>query len=579
MVKLVLHQLVFSKPIERSTGGALTDQIRDIATVENGFNVPGYTVNQGFDYAILENARKLDANRDFDFNSQLGYISLNQRLSNDEKLALKEQKCHGTRLTLYSIQMEDLQKFLIVIFDNTNRGSNTLPDVEDIDRDLTMNTVNSYYEYRIQIKPNSTTDDKYVTDILDTQEVPTSEYKIPLSDFTEAVGGITDFRSISFMRMYMTGFNSPAVLRFATLDLVRGDWRTYLKNLQDVAVDTNPDDDGTTIDVNAVNIEENENRTPIPYVLPPGVVRERLNNNNTVIRQNEQSLSFVGSIRNMMVGIKNVSDEFASGEVWFNELRLAGLDNNGGWAAIAAIDANIADFANITATGSKSTSGFGAIDQMPNERSREDAISYDLVTNVNVGQLLPKKWGIQIPFNYGISEEIITPEFDPVYDDLKLQDLVDAEDTQEGKDAVLEQAEDYTKRTSINLIGLRKDRGEEADANFYDIENFTFNYSYNETEHRDFEIKRLRDQTVNTGFVYNHAFQPLEIAPFAKKDSLFTGKYWKWLKDINLNLLPATVSLNSNINRQFNQQRFRDVIEEGVDALELPLLQQRKLSV
>jgi cell surface protein SprA len=56
---------------------------------------------------------------------------------------------------------------------------------------------------------------------------------------------------------------------------------------------------------------------------------------------------------------------------------------------------------------------------------------------------------------------------------------------------------------------------------------------------------------------------------------LFTGKYWKWLKDINLNLLPATVSLNSNINRQFNQQRFRDVIEEGVDALELPLLQQR----
>ena len=617
--------------------------------------------------------------------------------------------------------------------DNTNRGSNTLPDVEDIDRDLTMNTVNSYFEYRVQIKPNSTTDDKYVTDILETQEVPSNDvpdgstlnrrwiqYKIPLSDFTEAIGGITDFRSISFMRMYMTGFNSPAVLRFATLDLVRGDWRTYTKNLQDVTVDTNPLDDGTTLDVNAVNIEENENRSPINYVLPPGVARERLNNNNTVIRQNEQSLSLVvnnlesqdsrgvfkslnidirqykklrmflhaeeinendflddetplvgflrigtdfsqnyyqievplqltphgatseeeiwpevnemeillsdlnqvksawiaggdltevrffevdngqvipvnefdprtlgrnrigirgnpslGSIRSMMVGIKNIDDFPARGEVWFNELRLAGLDNNGGWAAIAAIDMNVADFANVTATGSKSTSGFGAIDQMPNERSREDAVSYDVVTNVNVGQLLPKKWGIQIPFNYGISEEIITPEFDPVYDDLKLVDLVAAEDTQEGKDGVLEQAEDYTKRTSINVIGLRKERGEEADANFYDIENFTFNYSYNETEHRDFEIASLRDQNINTGFVYNHAFEPLEVAPFAKKDSLFNGKYWKWLKDLNINLLPATVSLNSNINRQFNQQRFRDVIEEGVDALELPLLQQR----
>ena len=613
---------------------------------------------------------------------------------------------------------------------NTNRGSTTLPDVEDIDRDLTMNTVNSYYEYRVEIKPNTTINDKYVTDIKEgiTPELPNGDqlnrrwiqYKIPLSDFTNAVGGITDFRSISFMRMYMTGFNSPTVLRFATLDLVRGDWRTYTKTLQDEAIDDNPADDGTTLDVNTVNIEENSGRIPIPYVLPPGVVREQLNNNNTIIRQNEQSLSLLvenleaedsrgvfknlnidirqyknlkmfmhaekivdsdyadsstplvgflrmgtdfsqnfyqielplqfttfnsvseseiwpevnqmdidlsdlnkvkslwiqggdlsevrffevengevfpvnefdvrtpgrvrigikgnpslGSIRSIMVGVKNQDQLPARGEVWFNELRLAGLDNNGGYAAVAAIDANIADFANITATGSTSTSGFGSIDQMPNERAREDATSYDVVTNVNVGQLLPEKWGIQLPFNYGISEQVITPEFDPVYDDLKLNDLIDAAPDEEAADEIREQAEDYTKRTSLNLIGVRKDRGEEADENFYDIENFTFNYSYNETEHRDFEIAELRDQNVNTGFVYAHSFEPVEVAPFAKKDSLFNGKYWKWLKDLNLNLLPASVSVNSNINRQFNAQRFRDVREEGVERLDLPELQQR----
>ncbi|MGB5553404.1 MAG: cell surface protein SprA, partial [Flavobacteriaceae bacterium] len=134
---------------------------------------------------------------------------------------------------------------------------------------------------------------------------------------------------------------------------------------------------------------------------------------------------------------------------------------------------------------------------------------------------------------------------------------------------------DYTKRTSINFIGVRKERGEEADANFYDIENFTFNYSYNETDHRDFEVASLQDQNVNTGFVYNHGFKPVEVAPFAKKDSLFTGQYWKWLKELNLSLLPTTVSVNSNINRQFNKQRFRDVVEEGVDRLALPELQQR----
>jgi cell surface protein SprA len=619
-----------------------------------------------------------------------------------------------------------------VAVNNTNRGSTTLPDVEDIDRDLTMNTINSYYEYRIAIKPNTTINDRYVTDIREGEisgkpDVPNGseiryrwiQYKIPLSDFSNAVGGIADFRSISFLRMYLTGFSSDVALRFATLDLVRGDWRTYLRTLQP-GIDDNSTDDGTFIDVNTVNIIENENRTPIPYKLPPGVIREQLNNNNTLIRQNEQSLSFVvenlepqdsrgvfkninidvrqykklrmflhaeeiidsdyldgdvplvgflrigtdfsqnfyqievplsftpfganleeeiwpelnelvinledlskvksfgianqtlnqinyydiiggevipatefaprtlgvvrigirgnpslGTLRSMMVGVKNIDTQPARGEVWFNELRLAGLDNNGGWAAVAAVDLNMADFADISATGSKSTSGFGAIDQMPNERSREDGVSYDVVTNINMGQLLPKKWGIQLPFNFGISEQMITPEFDPVYDDLKLKDRIAAETTQEGRDQVLEQAEDYTKRTSINLIGVRKNRGEEAEENFYDIENFTFNYSYNETNHRDFEIANLKEQNVTTGFVYNHSFKPVTVAPFAKKDSLFTRAYWKWLKELNVNLLPTTVTINSNINRSFAQQRFRDVLEPGVDALALPLLQQR----
>ncbi|WP_370323658.1 cell surface protein SprA [Flavobacterium sp. ASW18X] len=622
-----------------------------------------------------------------------------------------------------------------VAVSNTNRGSTTLPDVEDVDRDLTMNTINSYFEYRIPIKPNTTIDDQYVTDIREGQATGTRvpdgtprnyrwiQYKIPLSEFTDAVGGISDFRSISFMRMYLTGFQDDVVLRFATLDLVRGDWRSYTNTLQP-GVDDIPADDGTIVDVNTVNIQENETRDPIPYRLPPGVVREQLNNNNTIIRQNEQSLSFTvenlepqdsrgvfkninidvrqyerikmfmhaeklfntdysdaatplvgfirigtdfsenfyqieralqftpfgttdadgvwpevneidvalddlnkvkslriaqradgvalnelrfyevvdgnvvevaefsprtpgvnrigirgnpsfGSIRSMMVGVKNIDDIPARGEVWFNELRLAGLDNNGGWAAIAALDANMADFANVSATASTSTSGFGSIDQMPNERAREDAISYDVVTNVNVGQLFPKKWNLQLPVNFGVSETLITPEFDPVFDDLKLDDLIDAADSPELAEQTREQAEEYTKRRSINLIGVRKNRSEEADANFYDIENFTFNYSYNKTNHRDFEIADLQDENVTTGFVYNHNFKPATIAPLAKKDSILNGKYWQWLKEMNFNFLPTSVSLNANYNRSFNQQRFRDVLEPGVEALDLPLLQQR----
>ena len=430
------------------------------------------------------------------------------------------------------------------------------------------------------------------------------------------------------MRMYLTGFQDPVVLRFATLDLVRGDWRNYTNSLQ---TDGDlPEDDITTSDVNTVNIEENSQRTPIPYVLPPGVQREQLNNNNTIIRQNEQSLSFIvdnlepedsrgvfknvdanllqyerikmflhaeeivdsdyldddvplvgflrmgtdfsenfyqievpleftpfgstdpeviwpsinemdvaladlrkvksqgitdqtlsdlifyeivggeavqvdefaprnlgqirigikgnpslGSIRSVMIGIKNIDDLPARGEVWFNELRLSGFDNDGGWATTASLDTNFADFANISATGNISTSGFGAINQRPNERAREDLINYDVVTNWELGQLFPKKWNLQLPFNYGIGEQLITPEFDPVYDDLKLEDRIAAADTAEEAEAIEEQAEDYTKRTSINFIGVRKNRNQEAKEHFYDVENFTFNYSYNETNHRD----------------------------------------------------------------------------------------------
>ena len=117
-----------------------------------------------------------------------------------------------------------------------------------------------------------------------------SSFKIPIREFDDAIGGITDIRSISFMRMYLTGFQEDVVLRFATLDLVRGDYRFYTRTLQ--TDEDDPDDDDTFVDINTVNIQENEQRQPIPYVLPPGVRREQLNNNNTIIRQNEQSLSF-----------------------------------------------------------------------------------------------------------------------------------------------------------------------------------------------------------------------------------------------------------------------------------------------
>ena len=267
-----------------------------------------------------------------------------------------------------------------------------------------------------------------------------------------------------------------------------------------------------------------------------------------------------GDIRTLMVGVKNASNRNdLCAKIWYNELRLSDIDNKGGWAAVVSMDANLADFMNISATGRQSTSGFGSIEQGPSQRSLEDVKQYNVVTNVNVGQLLPKKWGIQIPFNYGQSEELVTPKYDQYYEDLTLDSRLEAANTNAEKEQIKQQSENYTKRQSINFIGVRKNRTTEENTHFYDVENLTLNYSYNKEEHRDFEIEKSVNKTLRVGANYAYNFKPLSIEPFKKNDSLFKGEYWKLLKDFNLNLVPTSFSVNSNISRQFNSQKFREV--------------------
>lgn len=603
----------------------------------------------------------------------------------------------------------------------TNRGSTTFPDVEDFNRDYTMNTVDSYYEYQLDITPqNLNIENEFIVDQRNievelqngsTLPVRWYQFKVPINQPTNTVGGIADFRSIRFMRMYMSGFQQNTVLRMGTLNLVRGDYRRYSLTLD--PDESDPNLENTLFEVAAVSIQENENREPIPYVLPPGVYREELINNNNNIRQNEQSLSvtvcdleaqdsravyknfrldmrqyknmemFVhaesvvnepnladnelvafirmgtdltenfyqvelpltptapntsspdaiwpennrfdvplellqqvkaaffngnintlvdeitffdesgtvitnpenvpyntgelrvgikgnpsfGDVRVLMLGLKNgnaPTGRDVCGEVWFNELRLSELQNEGGWAGIVNMDANIADFATVSATGRQTTIGFGGIDEGPNLRSREDVKSYDVVTNVNVGQLLPKNWGVQIPLNYSVGEQKITPQYDPLYTDIELDQSLESAQTEQARDSIEGVAIAHTRRRSVNLIGVRKERTGEAKPMPYDIENFTFAYSYNQEDHKDFEIEQARSQNVRLGGTYNFAFTPKPVEPFKKNDSLFRSPYLQLLKDFNFNYLPASVAITTNINRQYSQQKFRDItLPEG----------------
>jgi cell surface protein SprA len=177
-------------------------------------------------------------------------------------------------------------------------SASTYPDVEDINRDQTMNTVESYFEYKISmdkidlVKGQNFIVDEKITSVTlqngSSQDTRWLQFRVPVRSGTP-VNGITDFNSIRFMRMYLTNFKMPVVIRFGELDLVRGDWRRYTRTL-DPAV--NPDIDLTQTELNnfevgVVSIEQNEGR----YVLPPGIVREQLQGSTTIQAQNEQSVT------------------------------------------------------------------------------------------------------------------------------------------------------------------------------------------------------------------------------------------------------------------------------------------------
>ena len=99
------------------------------------------------------------------------------------------------------------------------------------------------------------------------------------------VGSINDFTSIRFMRMFLTNFKRPVVLRFATFDLVHGKWRVYEQNLNTSAPNTG------VMSISAVNIEENNDKTPVNYVLPPGISRIVDPSQPQLVQSNEQALS------------------------------------------------------------------------------------------------------------------------------------------------------------------------------------------------------------------------------------------------------------------------------------------------
>lgn len=551
------------------------------------------------------------------------------------------------------------------------RGATVLPDVEDVDRDFATNTVESFFQYEIPLSAVVTESMPYVNTVRSSEQANGAvwvQYKIPLRDFTKAIGGISDFRSIPFVRMHLEGFNEPVVLRFAGIDLIQGSWRIYDKPLE-LDMPSLPSS-VTDIEIGAVNIEENSNRSPIPYVLPPGVNRERLNTTNTIVRQNEQSLSVtikslkplerkavfrrvqfdmrrhdrlqlfvhaetattaardqaltaflrigtdytdnfyeiewplrftpygsvdaqsiwpadnaldldlsdlsrakslqlasgsldhivdferyrvrvrgnpsIGHVTAAMLGLHNDRSTVSlDTEVWFNELRLTGINHRGGWAATANAQLNFSDVVAFGSGYSKSTVGFGSIDDNPNLRSLDDAQNFDFSLSSNLGVFLPQKLRLSVPLSYSFVDSRSTPEYDPVYEDLTLKDRMSSAESSEIAAAIKEQAQSLTKIQSLSIQGVRIERKSDSREDFFDLENFSASMSSTRTAHSDFETAFSERSSANG--LLSYAFSGTAVS----------------------------ASLQTSVNRALNQQRFRQLFDPEIQLLDTPMLTQQ----
>lgn len=586
--------------------------------------------------------------------------------------------------------------------------SRAVPDVEDINQDNTLNEYERYFQYRVSIRPEDLEVGRnYITDKVE-KEVPTTagkqravwyQFKIPLNSPDKVVGGISDFSSVRFARMFMTGFKETTHLRFATLELVRGEWRDYAFNLNS----RNDAPAEGEMDMTVVNIEENADRVPVNYILPPGVDRiqdpgqsqatqlneqslsvtvkglqpgdargfykntqmdmriykrlqmwvhaEALVDNVTALRNGDLSLfirlgsdvkrnfyeyeipldltppghynnfssadriavwpltnrlnvpldkftelksarnrdksshidgvgyntlysrhdaddvkntvSVMGNpslsdVRVMLIGIRNRSNSVKDGNVWVNELKVTDFNESGGWGANAAVNLAMSDLAMVNVTAHKETAGFGGVDQPLATRRIDDYEQYNVAVQGDAGKLFPKCAKLSAPLFFSRSQEIITPKYNPLDQDILLKDALAAVATRAERDSISSYAVTRKKVESFSLSNF-KFNVQSKKPMPWDPANFQATFSYNKQSNNDpvTAYENTNDYRGNLQYSYSPVFKPLK--PFAWVKG--KGKGARFLQEWEVNWLFNNLTVYSGINRYYYEQQTRSEVD------------------
>ncbi len=258
-----------------------------------------------------------------------------------------------------------------------------------------------------------------------------------------------------------------------------------------------------------------------------------------------------------MLGVQNVNRPTACTEVWFNELRLTDISDQGGWAAVGKVDVKLADLGTLNVSASEKTAGFGSIDQSTNQRSFDNNGQMDAAVNLEMGKLLPKKAAVSVPLYAGVTRTVSTPEYDPFDLDIKLADKIKMAPAKQ-KDSIKDQAVDAATITTVNFTNVHKNNVGNKKLKIWSVENLNVSYSYSRSEHHS--PLAVEDENIvhKAILAYNYTHVAKFWEPFKKK--IKSKSLWlSLIKDFNINPMPSVLGFQANVNRQFGAYRSRNI--------------------
>ena len=260
-----------------------------------------------------------------------------------------------------------------------------------------------------------------------------------------------------------------------------------------------------------------------------------------------------------MIGVRNVSGEIKSGEIWVNELRMSEFDEGGGWAAMGNLALGLSDIGAVNVSGRVETAGYGSIESNVMDRRKDDLYQMNFSTNMELGRFLPEKAKIMLPAYFSYTNETTTPKYNPLDEDVLLSDALSNIQNKQQRDTLVMVSQTVSTSKSFNIssakVNIRSKKPQ-----FYDPANVTFTYSYSERNQTSPEVEKNLEKQERAAVNYNFSFNPQAVEPFKNVKSLKKPAY-KLFSDFNFNYLPSSVSFNTDMNRRFSQVKLRELTQ------------------